>query len=158
MLYMTNEQMNVYKMRITQAGIGEMNVIMLEMEMQWIEEALEAYDRQDETTFVNCVDKAQAVQVELMNVTNVKNAVGFDVYSIYAFINKQLITAKLKRQPLEIDRCKAMLEKLHRSFVKIAATDNGDPVMVGSEKVYAGLTYGTGGLVESSMGGTEYTV
>ncbi|MBQ9984248.1 MAG: flagellar protein FliS [Lachnospiraceae bacterium] len=155
---MTNEQMNVYKMRITQAGIGEMNVIMLEMEMQWIEEALEAYDRKDETTFVSCVDKAQAVQIELMNVTNVKNAVGFDVYSIYAFINKQLITAKIKRQPLEIERCKVMLEKLHKSFVEIAATDNGGPVMVGSEKVYAGLTYGTSGLVESSMGGTEYTV
>ena len=81
---MTNEQMNVYKMRITQAGIGEMNVIMLEMEMQWIEEAIEAYERQDEGTFVSCVEKAQAVQIELMNVTNVKNAVGFDVYSIYA--------------------------------------------------------------------------
>jgi len=126
--------------------------------MQWIQEALEAYDRQEETTFVGCVDKAQAVQIELMNVTNVKNAVGFDVYSIYAFINKQLIMAKLKKQPLEIARCKAMLEKLHRSFVKIAATDTEGPVMERSEKVYAGLTYGTSGLVESSMGGTEYTV
>ena len=37
---MTDEQMNVYKMRITQAGIGEMTLVMLEMEMQWIEEAL----------------------------------------------------------------------------------------------------------------------
>lgn len=155
---MTNEQMNVYKMRITQAGIGEMNVIMLEMEMQWIEEALEAYDRQDEGVFVSCIEKAQAVQIELMNVTNVKNAVGFDVYSIYAFINKQLIEAKLKKQPLDIARCKEMLIKLHRSFVKIAATDDGGPIMAGSEKVYAGLTYGSSGLVENTMGGTEYTV
>lgn len=155
---MTKEQMNIYKMRITQAGIGEMAVIMLEMEMQWIGEALEAHNTGNVESFVACVDKAQAVQVELMNVTNVKNSVGYDVYSIYAFINKELIHAKIKREPLDLQRCKAMLEKLHRSFVEVAKTDQSGPVMAGSEKVYAGLTYGAGGLVESSMGGTEYSV
>jgi len=34
---MTDEEMNVYKMRITQAGIGEMALVMLEMEMQWMD-------------------------------------------------------------------------------------------------------------------------
>lgn len=155
---MTDEQMNVYKMRISQAGIGEMAVIMLEMEMQWMEDALAAYHTDDMETFTVCVGKAQSVQVELMNITNVRNSVGLDVYSIYAFINKQLIHAKIKREPLDMERCKSMLEKLHRSFSQIAKTDLAGPIMVSSEKVYAGLTYGTGGLVESSMGGTEYSV
>ncbi len=135
-----------------------MAVVMLEMEMQWIEEAVEAYKSGEVSAFIASVEKAQAVQVELMNVTNVQNAVGYDVYSIYAFINKELIHAKIKRQPLDIERCKGMLQKLHRSFVEVAKTDLGGPVMAGSEKVYAGLTYGAGGLVESSMGGTEYSV
>jgi flagellar protein FliS len=155
---MTSEQMNVYKMRIAQAGIGEMTVIMLEMEMQWIEDALDAYSAENVESFVACVDKAQAVQVELMNVMNVNNSVGYDVYSIFAFINKELIHAKIKREPLDIKRCKDMLAKLHGSFVEVAKTDKGGPVMAGSEKIYAGLTYGAGGLVESSMGGTEYSV
>lgn len=155
---MTDEQMNIYKMRISQAGIGELAVVMLEMEMQWIEEAVEAYKSGEMLAFIASVEKAQTVQVELMNITNVHNAVGYDVYSIYAFINKELIHAKVKREPLDIGRCKGMLEKLHRSFVEVAKTDLGGPVMAGSEKVYAGLTYGAGGLVESSMGGTEYSV
>lgn len=155
---MTDEQMNVYKMRISQAGVGEMAVIMLEMEMQWMDEAMVAYNMSDVTTFTACVGKAQSVQVELMNITNVRNSVGLDVYSIYAFINKQLIHAKIKREPLDMERCKGMLEKLHKSFLQIAKTDISGPIMVGSEKVYAGLTYGAGGLVESSMGGTEYSV
>ena len=155
---MTNEQMNVYKMRISQAGIGEMTVIMFEMEMQWMEEAVDAYKTNDMDTFVSCVEKAQAVQVELMNVINVKNAVGLDVYSIFAFINKQLINARFKRKPLNMDRCREMLKKLHRSFKEVAKTDNQGPVMAGSEKVYAGLTYGAGGLVESCTGGMEYSV
>lgn len=155
---MTDEQMNVYKMRISQAGIGEMAVIMLEMEIQWVEEALAAYHMDDVQAFVTCVDKAQSVQVELMNITNVRNPVGLDVYSVYAFINKELINAKTKRKPSDMERCKVLLEKLHRSFAKIAGTDIAGPIMESSEKVYAGLTYGAGGLVESSVGGTEYSV
>ncbi len=155
---MTQEQMNVYKMRIAQAGIGEMTVVMLEMEMQWIEDALLAHGAEDAKQFVACVEKAQAVQVELLNVINVKDSVGYDVYSIFAFINKELIRAKIKCEPLDLQRCKVMLEKLHRSFVEVAKTDVGGPVISGGEKVYAGLTYGAGGLVESSMGGTEYSV
>ena len=155
---MTDEQMNVYKMRITQAGIGEMTLIMLEMEMQWIEEALEAYDKQDIETFVKCVDKAQSVQVELMNILNMENQVAVDVYSVFAFINKELIRAKIKREPLDLERCIKLLERYHKSFVVVAKTDKGGPVMKQSEKIYAGLTYGSGGLVENSVGGTEYTV
>ena len=154
---MTEEQMNVYKMRISQAGVGEMTVVMLEMEMQWIDEALQVYE-EDLDTFTDCIGKAQAVQVELMTVLNMDNPTAVDVYSVFAFINKQLIHAKIKRQPLDIKRCRDMLEKYHASFKAIANTDTAGPVMEGSEKVYAGLTYGTGGLVESSMGGTEYTV
>lgn len=154
---MTQEQMNVYKMRIAQAGVGELTVVMLEMEIQWIDEALQAYDK-DLDTFTHCIGKAQAVQVELMTVLNMDNPIAADVYSVFAFINKQLIYAKIKRKPLDIKRCRDMLEKYHTSFAAIAKTDTAGPVMEGSEKVYAGLTYGTGGLVESSMGGTEYTV
>ncbi len=155
---MTDEQMNVYKMRIAQAGIGDMTVVMLEMEMQWIEEALEAHKKQDMIAFISCLEKARIVQVELMNVINVKNKVGLDVYSIFAFVNKELIQAKIKRKPLDLERCKGMLEKLHRSFLEVAKTDREGPVMARSEKIYAGLTYGAGGLVESSTGGMEYTV
>lgn len=155
---MTDEQMNVYKMRIAQAGIGEMTVIMLEMEIQWIEDALNAYSEKDEKRFLTYINKAQAVQVELMNVMNVKNSVGYDVYSIFAFINKELIHAKVQCKPLDIGRCKDMLARLRGSFVEVAKTDQGGPIMVGGEKIYAGLTYGTGGLVENSMGGTEYSV
>lgn len=158
MFPMTKEQMNAYKMRITQAGIGEFCVIMFEMEIQWIEEALSAYETDNREVFVSCVTKAQSVQVELMNIMNVENDAGYDVYSIFAFINKELIRAKLKGQPLELARCKGMLEKLHHSFIEVAKTDDGGALIKGSEKVYAGLTYGATGLVESSVGGTQYSV
>lgn len=155
---MTVEEMNIYKMRISQAGIAELTVVMLEMEMQWIKEALDFYENSDMDSFLEAVNKAQSTQVELMNVMNMDNAVATDVYSIFAFVNRQLIEAKIKRQPLDLSRCKRMLERLHESFQKIVSTDTAGPIMLQSEKVYAGLTYGSGGLMENSVGGKEYTV
>lgn len=155
---MTEEQMDAYKMRIAQAGIAEMTTIMLEMEMQWIQDASAAYTEKKLEEFERCVDKAQSVQVELMNVMNMENPVAVDVYSVFVYINKQLIRAKIKRQPLEFERLVAMLEKYHAGFSELIKTDQGGPVMQLSEKVYAGLTYGAGGLVESSTGGMDYTV
>lgn len=155
---MTDEQMNVYKMRITQAGIAELTLVMLEMEMQWIGEALEAYEAKDMDEFLSCLGKAQGTQVELMNVMNMDNPVAAQVHSVFTYINRQLIRAKIKREPLDIARCSDMLEKYYTSFKEIAKTDTAGPVMVQSEKIYAGLTYGSGGLVESSVGGMEFKV
>ena len=87
-----------------------------------------------------------------------KNQIAVDVYSVFAFINKVLIRSKIKREPVDLERCKKLLERYHKSFEAVAKTDKEGPVMEQSEKVYAGLTYGSGGLVENSVGGVEYTV
>jgi flagellar protein FliS len=155
---MTAEQMNVYKMRISQAGIAELTLIMLEIEMQWIKEAVEAYKEQKEELYLDSLKKAQSTQIELMNVMNMRNSVAVDVYSVFVYINKMLIESTIKRKPMDLERCVGMLEKFYKSFSAIAGTDNGGPVMEQSEKIYAGLTYGAGGLVESSMGGHDYSV
>ena len=155
---MTTEEMNVYKMRITQAGVGELTVIMLEMEIQWINEAIDAFNKGDMDTYTSNLDKASATQVELMNVLNLDNEVSKDVYAVYIFFNKQIVNSKIKRKPQELERVVEMLKQYHESFAAIAGTDTEGPVMQQSEKVYAGLTYGNGGLVENSLGGTEYTV
>lgn len=155
---MTSEEMNVYKMRITQAGIGELTVIMLEMETQWINEALDAYNAGNMETYASNLDKASATQIELMNTLNLDNDVSKDVYAVYIYFNKMLVNSKIKRKPQDLERIVDMLKQYHESFSAIAETDTEGPVMQQSEKVYAGLTYGNGGLVENSLGGTEYKV
>lgn len=155
---MTEEQKDTYKMRITQAGVADYLLILLEMEMQWIEEGLVFYEQKEIDGFLSCVEKAQSVQQELMNLLNLENVVAMDVYSVFVYINKQLINAKIKRTPLDINRCKDLLMRYHNSFSHIAESDHEGPIMAESEKVYAGLTYGSSGLVENSIGGTEYKV
>lgn len=155
---MTQEDMNLYKMRITQAGIAELTLIMMQMEMQWMKEACGAYDQQNIDLFLENVSNAQSVQVELMNVVNVSNPVAVDMYSVFVYINKLLIESKIKQCPVDLLRCVGMLEKFYKSLEAIADTDTAGPVMEKSEKVYAGLTYGASGLVESSVGGHDYSI
>ncbi|MDO5155640.1 MAG: flagellar protein FliS [Eubacteriales bacterium] len=155
---MTIEEMNTYKMRISQAGIAELTLIMLEMEMQWTQEACDAYENNMLDEFLDCVNKAQSTQIELMNVLNLENTVSVDVYSVFVYINKMLIQSEIKQEPQDLMRCVGMLRKFYDSLQKIAKTDTAGPVMEKSEKVYAGLTYGAGGLVENSVGGHDYSV
>lgn len=155
---MTAEEMNIYKMRISQAGVAELTLIMLEMEMQWIDEAVAAFEKNNMEEYEDIISKAQSTQVELMNVLNMENTVAVDMYSVFVFINKLLIQSKIKRQPQDLVRCREMLAKFHKSIQAIADTDTGGPVMKQSEKIYAGLTYGEHGLVENSMGGHDYSV
>lgn len=155
---MTKEQMDAYKLRITQAGIGEYAVILLELEMQWIKEALEADEGGQQEDFLSALEKAQAVQQQLMDIMNVENKTAHDVYSVFVFINRQLIHSKIKKKPQDLLRCIGMLEKYHKSFEAIAGTDEDGAIMEAGEKIYAGLTYGTKGLVESSTGGMDFTV
>ncbi len=155
---MTAEEMNIYKMRISQAGVAELAIIMLEMEMQWIDEAVAAFEKNNMKEYEDIISKAQSTQVELMNVLNMENTVAVDMYSVFVFINKLLIESKIKRQPQDLVRCREMLAKFHKSIQAIADTDTGGPVMKQSEKIYAGLTYGEHGLVENSTGGHDYSV
>ena len=153
---MTAEKMNEYKMRITQSGIADLCIVMLEMEIEWLSDALTAYQEENADAYFDALSKASSVQVELMNIMNVENAVSRDIYSVFVYINKLIVESKIKGIPQDIDRSIKMLDTYRQSFIKIASTDTEGPVMASSEKVYAGLTYGTGGLVESSVGGHEF--
>jgi len=155
---MTAEEMDIYKMRISQAGVAELAIVMLEMEMQWIDEAVAAFEKKNMEEYEDIISKAQSTQVELMNVLNMENTVAVDMYSVFVFINKLLIESKIKRQPQDLVRCREMLAKFHKSIQAIAYTDTGGPVMKQSEKIYAGLTYGEHGLVEHGTGGHDYSV
>ena len=155
---MTNEQINAYTLRISQANASALTVITLELEITWIEEALAFLEREETEEFVRCIDKAQKAQQELMGVVNLKNTVALDVLTIFSYINKQLIVSKIKRADIELHRLIEMLNKLKNSFSVLAEQDASSPIMENSEKVYAGLTYGKGTLNENTFGGKDFSV
>ena len=71
--------------------------------------------------------------------------------SIYRFVNKIIIEARIKRQDKDIEACIRLLEKLRHAYAEVASKDQAGPMMSNVQKLYSGLTYGKGALSEVSV-------
>ena len=55
-------------------------------------------------------------------------------------LNFALVSGKKE----EIEAARKVMEKLGKSFREVAKTDDSEPVMENTQRVYAGITYGKG--------------
>ena len=141
--------MQAYSKRITQANRTELVVITYEIIIEHIKNAQISFGNQEE--FSNDLDQAQAFLKELMVSLDFEHQISYNLMSLYIFINKQLIEAKLKKSCEMLPRVQGMLESLLSSFREVSKQDNSAPLMQNTQKVYAGLTYGRDDVNEMSL-------
>ena len=100
---MTKEQINEFSYRITNANSGQMIVVLYDMELVYIEEALSL--EEDKEKFVLKLRQAQKVHQELMNTLSYEEApvVALDVMALYLFVNKKLVESIVKRKNIELE-------------------------------------------------------
>lgn len=146
---MKKESMQAYSKRITQANRTELVVITYEIIIEHIKNAQISFGNQEE--FSNDLDQAQAFLKELIVSLNFEHQISYNLMSLYIFINKQLIEAKLKKSCEMLPRVQGMLESLLSSFREVSKQDNSAPLMQNTQKVYAGLTYGRDDVNEMSL-------
>lgn len=146
---MTKEQINEFTYRITNANSGQMVVVLYDMELAYIEEALTL--EEDKEAFVLKVRQAQKVHQELMNTLSYEEdaKTALDVMALYLFVNKKLVESVVKRGNVDLEAAIKVLEDLRVGFEAHAKLDQSQPLMQNSHQVYAGLTYGKGYLNES---------
>ena len=146
---MKKESMQAYSKRITQANRTELVVITYEIIIEHIKNAQISFENQEE--FSNDLDQAQAFLKELMVSLDFEHQISYNLMSLYIFINKQLIEAKLKKSCEMLPTVQGMLESLLSSFREVSKQDNSAPLMQNTQKVYAGLTYGRDDVNEMSL-------
>ncbi len=146
---MTKEQISTYTMRITQANVSAMAVVLYDLVLDCMKEAKEHYNMKDMPAYERSLNQAQSFLQELMGISKMNTQTGCDVMSIYLFVNKQLLMSVVKQQPVNLKECRTYLEQLRASFVEISRQDTDGPLMEHTQQVYAGLTYGKGYLNES---------
>lgn len=163
---MTREELNAYTMRITQANTSELAVILYEITIKYLKEAIQIYEEkmkvpaetpaeaklhaeEPENAFETALVRAQNFLQELMSMSRTDSKVAADVMSLYLFIDRQLLMSIVKRQPVNLKECLDYLERLQSSFQEISKRDYDAPIMENAQQVYAGLTYGKGCLTES---------
>lgn len=153
---MTKEQIQKYTLKTTQANQSGLVVILFEIDLVYINDAIKSYSTNDEQAFISNIELARKVHHELMGAMNINDISARRVLSILRFIYGQLVKSSIKKVPCDLEQCVEMLEALMKIFEKIHNEDMEEPVMKNTHRLYAGLTYGRGTLNES-YGGADYS-
>lgn len=148
---MNKEAIKTFTVRVTQASKSELTVILYEMILAELAEAQEAYDKGDMSKYEKELKFAQKYVCELQATLNYSYAISYDLLSLYLYVNKCIITAILRRNPLTLTSAQSVMNKLMVGFEGVSKTDQSGPVMRNTQQLYAGLTYGKGYLNEVNI-------
>ena len=148
---MKKEDIQAFTARVTQASKSELIVILYEMILAEIKDAREAYEAEAYEAFAKNLKKAQRYVTELQVALDYKYEISYDLISLYLYVNKRIITAIVKRNPLPLDSAESVLMKLLTGFEEVSKQDKSGPMMHNTQKLYAGLTYGKGKLNETYL-------
>ncbi|MCM1135189.1 MAG: flagellar protein FliS [Clostridium sp.] len=146
---MTKELKQQYTLKITQANKTQLTVILYEMLLTYLEDAVEAHERKNRAEFRDGVRKAQACLKELMMSLHFEYEPAMNLWQLYLYANKELALADIRNSTQELSHVKMVMAKLHDAYEKISAQDASGPVMANTQAVYAGLTYGKNSLTEN---------
>lgn len=146
---MTNEAINVYTNRITNANPTELIVIMYDMAIEYFRSAIECFGQQNPEEFTEELKRGKRVINNLASVLDMQQPISGNLLSIYLYINNAAVRANARYETGELERCIGMLEKLREAYAQVGRQDTRSVVMENTQQVYAGLTYSKNSLNET---------
>lgn len=144
---MTNEQKQEFTRRISQANKSEMIVILYDIFLIYVRDALDA-DEKPELRHIS-INRAKDTIRELMNSINPESPLASNYRSLYTFILHQLAKTDASKDREILRQLQAMVTSLRNTYKKVSDMDHSPAVMGNVETVYAGLTYGRGQINEN---------
>lgn len=146
---MTKELKQEFTLRITQANKTQLITILYEMILLYLDEAKEALDTEDRPGFKNAVRKIRDCMNELISSLNFEYELAQNFLQLYLYINRELVQASIHYEKENLKHVRAVIQKLHETYLQIEMQDATGPVMGNTQTVYAGLTYGKNTLTEN---------
>ena len=153
---MTKEQIQAYTLRVSQASPCELVVIMYDIILDDVKNAREAKNAGDEKQYQADLTHAGKIVNELMDSLDFSQPVSFRLMSLYIYVNKMLVKARVSKKWDSLNDVELVIEKLRAGFDGIKSQDTTGPVMQNVQQVYAGLTYGKGALNETYLNAQDY--
>ncbi len=152
---MDQKQKQEYTARVAQANRSELVVIIYELFLLAMDEAATAFKKGETEKGVKHIKRAQGFLQELMGSLDMRYQIAENLMRLYRYIYEQLIFSVLRRKIVNGETVCEVMGKLKEAFEKVAEEDCSEPVMVNSQQLYAGLTYGKGSLNEVLLTGNE---
>ena len=146
---MTNEKKQAFTLRITSANSTELIEILYEMLLEYVDDAKAAIEKNDINEIHDSIRKARGCLRELMESIDFEYDLAGYFMSLYAYVNKELLLAEIRKDIKIFDNVKVVIEPLRDTYIELAKLDKSEPVMQNTQKVTAGLTYSKGNINES---------
>lgn len=153
---MTQEQIQTYTYRVSQASPCELVVIMYDIILDDVKNARAAKTAGNEKQYQADLTHAVKFVNELMDALDFSQSVSFRLMSLYIYVNKMLAKARVSGKCDSLSDVEMVMEKLRVGFDSIKNQDTSGPVMQNVQQVYAGLTYGKGTLNETYFNAQDY--
>lgn len=144
---MTSEAKKEFTIRISQANKSGLIVILYEMYLAYLEDAINNPD--DRAVFREGIRKARGCINELMNSLDFTYELSYLLLRLYIYVNKEMAAADVRGSSEQLLACRKIIEELLSAYREVSRLDISAPVMENAQTVYAGLTYGKGKLTES---------
>ena len=141
---MKAESVKIFTRRITSANKSEIIVIIYDIIEENLALAKKALAEGDRETYRNEIKQAISFVKELLVSLDMNYEVSKNLAGLYIYVSRCLNFALVSGKKEEIEAAEKVLRKLGESFREVAKTDESEPVMENTQRVYAGITYGRG--------------
>lgn len=142
---MTKDSIKTYSYRISQASKTELVVIMYDMAMEYVKEAIAVYQT-DMEAYNGNLKQAKRVIDELTRSLDMQYEISEQLLKVYVCMMRFLVKAGAGKDVTVLGTVLRMLEMLRKSFYEVSTQDVSGPVMRNAQQVYAGLTYSNMGM------------
>lgn len=146
---MKQEQIKDFTRRISQCNKGEMIIIIYDILFAYIEDAENAFEKNNYSEMKEALHKAENAVDELIHALDFKYEISKQLYSLYVFCKNAMAKTIIKNRLDDLEDAKTVLRNLYEAFVEAAKQDHSEPLMRNTQQIYAGITYGKNDLTET---------
>ena len=139
---MKKEKKQEFTLRITRANKTQMVVILYDMVLTYLEDAMEAFEKNSHKEYRWNIDRAKECIDELLNSLHMEYEIAGILKGLYFFYKRELTTAAVRMKKEMVLSVMQMIKELKESYEQVSAQDTSAPIMENAQTVYAGLTYG----------------
>lgn len=146
---MTSECKQQFTLRISQANPTQMVVILYEMLLVYLDEAIECHALDKKADFAEAIRKARGCINELLGSLHYEYEPALNIHRLLFFCVRRLAYADVRKETKPIEEIKKVIIPLKDAYKEVAKQNPAGPIMGNSQAVYAGLTYGKNTLTEN---------
>ena len=138
---MEKEKKRDYQLRISQANKAELIVILYEIALDYLDEAVDSHKNRDINGYKDNLKKLRDCIEEMVNNLHFEKKKKKKLKEIYLYMKKVIREDIISGNTDNLDSVRKTLQSLHDSYEQVKGTDKSSPVMANTQAVLTGMTY-----------------